>query len=160
MHRLVCSGSDRSGTTLPIMIRLEETVLTSKPRSDVFAYVADFSTTAEWDPGIRAATRTSGDGGVGTLYELEATFMGRSVPMSYEVLESVEDERFVVRGEASSVVGVDTIEFIERDGATEIVYVAEFTMKGFGRFIEPLLKPVFIKLGRKAVSGLDRALNG
>ena len=142
------------------MIRLEETVLTPKPRDEVFAYVADFSTTAEWDPGIRTAVRTSGDGGPGTTYDLEATFMGRTVPVTYEVLERVDGERFVIKGETSSFVGLDTITFHDRDGATEVVYAAEFTMKGVGRFVEPLLRPVFTKLGRKAVAGLDGVLNG
>lgn len=142
------------------MIRIEETVLTPKPRNEVFAYVADFSTTAEWDPGIRSAVRTSGDGGAGTMYDLEATFMGRTVAVPYEVLESVADERFVIKGENASFVGLDTITFHDRDGATEIVYVAEFTMKGFLRFVEPLLRPVFNSLGKKAVGGLDKVLNG
>ncbi|HSG80593.1 MAG TPA: SRPBCC family protein [Acidimicrobiia bacterium] len=142
------------------MIRIEETVLTPKPRNEVFAYVADFSTTAEWDPGIRTAVRTAGDGGVGTTYDLEATFMGRTVPVIYEVLESVENERFVIKGENDSFIGLDTITFHDRDGATEIVYVAEFTMKGVLRFAELLLRPVFNALGKKAVGGLDNVLNG
>ncbi|MDX1689548.1 MAG: SRPBCC family protein [Acidimicrobiia bacterium] len=142
------------------MIRLEETVITPKPRAEVFAYVADFSTTAEWDPGIVSAERTSGDGGVGTTYRLEATFMGRTVPVTYEVLEYVEDERFVVEGSNPSFTGLDTITFHDRDGATEVVYVAEFEMKGLLRLVEPLLRGTFRKLGRKAVDGLDRVLNG
>jgi len=142
------------------MIRIEETVITPKPLGDVFTYVADFSTTAEWDPGIHSAVRSSGDGGVGTRYDLVASFMGRTVPVTYEVLEVAEDERFVIKGENASFVGLDTITFHDRDGATEIVYVAEFTMKGFLRFVEPLLKPVFNSLGKKAVGGLDRVLNG
>jgi carbon monoxide dehydrogenase subunit G len=142
------------------MIRIEETILTARPRDEAFAYVADFTTTAEWDPGIESAVRTSGDGGVGTTFDLEATFMGRTVPVTYEVLEVVPGERFVIKGENDSFVGVDTITFHDRDGATEIVYAAEFTMKGIARFIEPLLRPTFRKLGRKAVGGLDRALNG
>ena len=34
----------------------------------MFAYLSDFTTTNEWDPGTVSTERVSGDGGVGTTY--------------------------------------------------------------------------------------------
>ncbi len=140
-------------------IRIEETVTTKRPLSEVFAYVADFTKVAEWDPGIRLSTRVSGDGGVGTRYEVEATFAGRVVPMTYEVVEREDPERIVLRGTAPTAEAIDDIRF-EADGeGTRITYRAEFTLKGVLRFFGLLLRPVFTRLGKKALAGLDATLN-
>ena len=141
-------------------IRIKEIVTTEMPPPEVFAYVADFTSVAEWDPGIRSSSRVSGDGGVGTRYEVEATFAGRMVPMTYEVVERVDPERIVLRGTAPTADATDDILF-EADGAgTRITYRAEFTLKGVLRFFTLLLRPVFTRLGKKAMAGLDATLNG
>jgi uncharacterized protein YndB with AHSA1/START domain len=141
------------------MITITETVTTAKPRSEVFAYLADFTSVSEWDPGITAADRTSGDGGVGSIYEVVATFSGREIPMNYEVLEVAPPERVVLRGSASSVEALDTIECFDHDGGTRVVYSADFRLKGMMRLAEPFLRGTFRRLGRAAIGGLDRVLN-
>ncbi len=141
------------------MIRLTETATTLRPLAEVFDYVADFTTTAEWDPGIRASTLRSGDGTVGSVYDVRATFLGREVPMTYEVVDYAQNERIVIRGEAPTVTAVDTIEFAEQGDRTVVTYSAEFTLKGAIRFLEVLLRPLFGRLGRKALAGLDAVLN-
>jgi len=40
------------------------TMTTPAPVSDVFAYLADFTTTTEWDPGTVSTTLVSGDGSI------------------------------------------------------------------------------------------------
>jgi hypothetical protein len=42
---------------------------------------------------------------------------------------------------------------------TEVTYAAEFTFKGLSRFVAPLLKPAFERLGNKAEAGMCKALN-
>lgn len=142
------------------MITITETVTTTKPRSEVFAYLADFSTVAEWDPGIVSSQRTSGDGGVGTTYAVTATFSGREVPMTYEVVDMTPPERIVVRGAAKNVDALDTIECLDHGEGTRVVYTAEFRLKGLLRFAEPFLGGTFRRLGATAMSGMERALNG
>lgn len=141
------------------MITIQETVTTSRPRPEAFAYVADFTKVAEWDPGIRSSARVAGDGGVGTRYEVGATFSGRVVPMTYEVLEHVAPGRIVLRGVAPTVEAVDTITFEETAaGGTRVVYRADFTLKGPIRYVGFLMRPLFGRLGRKAIRGLGEAL--
>lgn len=141
------------------MITITETVTTLRPRSEVFDYLSDFTSVAQWDPGIASANRTYGDGGVGSVYEIVATFAGREIPMSYEVIEMVRPELLVVRGTASSVVALDTIECVEHGEGTRVVYSAEFRLKGLMRLAEPFLGGTFRRLGRTAIEGLGRALN-
>lgn len=143
------------------MISIQETVTTPRPRAEVFAYVADFSKVAEWDPGIASARRVEGDGGVGTRYEVGASFTGRVVPMTYEVVEHVPPTRIVLRGRAATLDAVDDIRFADLEGGgTRVNYRADFTLKGPLRFFALPMRPLFARLGRKAIAGLGRALNG
>lgn len=142
------------------MISIEETVTTRRPRADVFAYVADFAKVAEWDPGIASARRVAGDGGAGSRYEVEATFAGRVVPMTYEVIEHSAPARIALRGAAATLDAVDDIRFDElADGGTRVTYRADFTLKGPLRFVAWPMRPLFSRLGRKAIGGLGQALN-
>lgn len=142
------------------MITIQETVNTPRPRPEAFAYVADFAKVAEWDPGIRSSVRVAGDGGVGTRYEVGATFAGRVVPMTYEVIEYAAPARIVLRGLAATVEAVDAISFEETaSGGTRVVYRADFTLKGGLRYFGLVMKPLFGRLGRKAIGGLRSALN-
>ena len=122
--------------------------------------MADFTKVAEWDPGIRSSVRVAGDGGVGTRYEVGATFAGRVVPMTYEVIEHAAPARIVLRGLAATVEAVDAISFEDLPGGgTRVVYRADFTLKGGLRYFGFLMKPLFGRLGRKAIGGLREALN-
>ena len=58
-------------------MKLERTVETAAAPSVVFAYLADFTTTTEWDPGTVETMLVSGDGGVGTRYRNVSSFLGR-----------------------------------------------------------------------------------
>jgi carbon monoxide dehydrogenase subunit G len=142
------------------MIRIHETVASPRPPEDVFAYVSDFTTVAEWDPGILTSERTSGEGGAGTTYAVVADFRGREVPMTYEVVELRPPERIVLHGSGSAVDAVDTIEFFADGAGTRVVYNAEFRMKGLFRFAEPFMRGMFDALGKKAIDGLRAALGG
>lgn len=142
------------------MITICESVVTARPRPEVFAYLADFTTVAEWDPGIVASRLDTGDGGVGSVYAVTAAFRGREVPMTYEVVGLAAPERIVVRGTGKAVDAIDTIECFDHDGGTRVVYTAEFRLKGVVRLAAPFLRGVFRRLGETAMGGLDRALNG
>jgi hypothetical protein len=141
------------------MITIEEAVSTLRARPDVFAYVADFSTAAQWDPGVRSSRRVSGDGGVGSKYLVEAAFGKRVVHLTYEVVEYESPVRIVLHGSAPTLDAIDDIRFEEVDGGTRVVYRACFSLKGVLRVAGPLFRPAFIRLGRRALSGLERELS-
>jgi Polyketide cyclase / dehydrase and lipid transport len=59
-----------------------------QPREDVFAYLSDFSTTREWDPGVVEAERVNGPAvGEGTEFRLVAEFLGRKNELTYRIVE-------------------------------------------------------------------------
>jgi carbon monoxide dehydrogenase subunit G len=141
------------------MITIEETVSTSKTRPEVFAYVADFTNAAEWDPGVRSSRLVSGDGGVGSRYLVEATFGKRVVAMTYQVVEYEPSVHIVLHGTAPTVDAIDDIRLEDVGGRTRVVYRARFSLKGMMRVAGPLLRPAFVRLGRRALAGLDIRLN-
>jgi carbon monoxide dehydrogenase subunit G len=140
------------------MIRKE--IQVPAPIDEAFAYVADFATTAEWDPGIAEARRVDqGELGVGTRFEVVADFNGRKLPLTYEMTAFDAPGRIVLTGEGSTFHGEDEILFASTpDGGTHITYVADINLKGIAKLAQPFMKGRFEEMGDKAVAGLRRVL--
>ena len=68
-------------------MKLQRSVDTAASPEVVFAYLSDFTTTNEWDPGTVRTERVAGDGGVGTTYHNTSKFMGKETELTYEVVE-------------------------------------------------------------------------
>ena len=139
-------------------MRVRRIVTAEKPLSEVFAYLADFTTTTEWDPGTVQTVLTSGDGGFGTEYLNTSTFAGRETRLTYVVEDLVPNRHISLRGENKTVIAHYTMTFRENGGQTEVTYTADFTFKGIARLIAPLLKPAFTRLGNEAETGMAAAL--
>lgn len=139
-------------------MRLRRTVTVDKPVDRVFAYLSDFTTTAEWDPGTVTTVRTAGRGDVGTAYLNTSTFAGRKTQLTYVVQELVPNQRIALRGANRTVVAKDTITVRAAGSGTEVVYTADFTFTGIVRFVAPLLRPAFTRLGNEAERGMAEAL--
>jgi uncharacterized protein YndB with AHSA1/START domain len=138
---------------------IERTVTVARPQAEVFAYLADFTTTMEWDPGTLETTRESGDGGVGTTYRNVSRFMGRQTELAYVVTEHQSPELLRLRGENRTVVVRDTMTLTRTGGATTISYRAEFEFKGWARLVSPFAAPALRRLGDRAAQGLRSALD-
>jgi uncharacterized protein YndB with AHSA1/START domain len=145
-------------------MRLQRTVIVEKPLEKVFAYLADFTTTTEWDPGTVKTIRASGDGGFGTEYLNTSTFASRETRLTYVVEDVVPNRHIALRGENRTVIAHDSMVFREKNDdvgvtSTEVTYTADFTFKGIARLIAPFLKPAFTRLGNEAESGMAAALS-
>ncbi|OIJ26759.1 polyketide cyclase [Nocardioides luteus] len=142
------------------MMKIDRTVATSAPTSEVFDFLADFTTTEQWDPGTVRTERISGDGGVGTAYANTSRFLGRTTDLTYVVEVYEPGTRVVLRGENKSVVAHDTMTFVPTaTGGTSVRYVAEFDLKGLARMVAPLLTPAFTRLGDDASAQMRTTLD-
>ena len=139
-------------------MKIERTVTTSASPDRVFAYLSDFTTTTEWDPGTVVTTRLSGDGGVGTTYSNTSKFLGRETKLTYEVVEYAEPARIVLHGHNETVDATDSIAVTADGEGSRVVYTADFSFKGLARLVAPLLAPALKKLGDDAEKGLGDAL--
>lgn len=142
---------------------ITRTVETSTPVDKVYAYLADFTTTTEWDPGTVETTRISGDGGVGTKYKNVSSFMGSKTELEYTVQSRVDNERIVLLGRNKTVKATDTMTFTDTGSGTRVVYNAAFEFQGlFGKIapaLTPVLKIAFKKLGDEAQAGMQSAVD-
>ena len=142
------------------MARYVASLNTDRPLEEVFDYLADFSTTAEWDPGVVEASRV-GDGpvGMGSRFDLVTEFMGRRTALSYEIVAFDRPNLVTLRGENATVVSLDTMRFSDTpEGGTRVSYEADLTLKGPLRALDPLLGLAFNRVGDRAAAGLRAKL--
>lgn len=139
-------------------MKLQKTIVVGKPLEEVFAYLSDFTTTTDWDPGTEITMLQRGDGGVGTTYLNTSVFLGRKTQLTYTVRELIPDQRIQLRGKNKTVIAIDTMSFRRVEAGTEVTYSAEFTFNGPARFVAPLLRPAFERLGNEAEAGMYKAL--
>lgn len=142
------------------MTKLHETLDTRLDRETAFAYIADWSQQAEWDPNTTSASRI-GEGGpeVGARYALVVKMGRRSVPMEYRITELVAPERLVLVGEGSGIWTEDIITFTEIETGTRVDYEAEIKLSGLLGLVQPLLGRAFDGIGKGAASGMKRELD-
>lgn len=129
------------------------------PAAEMFAYLSDFSTTAEWDPGVVEAKRLGNDPiGEGSEFRLVATFLHRKTPLTYHIVEYDPPNSVTFRGENQTVVSLDRITFEPHDGGTRITYDADLALKGRYKIADPLFALAFKRIGDHAVVGLRKTL--
>lgn len=130
------------------------------PPSAVYAYLKDFTSSEDWDPGTVETTLVEGDGGVGSRYHNRSVFRGRETELTYVTVDLLEDRLVVMRGENQTVIAQDTMSISPGPGGTGtvLVYEADFTFKGFARLATPFLRGPLTKLGDDAEAALDREL--
>jgi len=126
---------------------------------EAFAYLSDFSTSAEWDPGVVEAARVgAGSIGNGTEFRLVAEFLGRKTPLTYRVVEYEPPRAVTFVGENATVVSHDRITFETIATGTRVSYDADLGLKGLLRLADPLLALAFNHVGERALAGLREVL--
>lgn len=136
------------------------TVTTPRDPEEAFEYVANFSTVAEWDPGVKEAYPVnSGGARRGARFKVIARFLGRDVPLTYRTIELERPRRVVLRAANSTVESNDAISFRALPGGgTEITYDADLRLKGVMRLAELPMRVLFRRIGDRARAGLEEAL--
>ena len=132
---------------------------------DAFDFVADFKRIAEWDPSVRACRATSvPESIVGSTYDVDISFAGRVMTMRYKVVELQRPSRLILHGVTSTSRAIDDVTFIATDEGTRIEWRLQITgrgpMKFFDSVVSPVLKRPLQRLGRQAMDGLARAIQG
>jgi carbon monoxide dehydrogenase subunit G len=128
------------------------------PIEAAFDYLADFARSAEWDPGVVEAERlTPGAPRRGSRFRVVASFLGRRIPMEYEIAELERPSRLVLVGGDAALRSVDEISFAPRAGGTRVTYEARLELGGWRRLADPLLHLAFQRVGRAAARGLHEA---
>jgi len=142
------------------MARYTAAVDTAWDREKAFAYLADFATISDWDPGVARSRRlTEGGPEVGSRYEVISSFLGREIPLEYEILEIDPPRRVLLRAETSTMTSLDEMTFdLRPGGGTIVTYDADLAMKGPAKIAELPMRLAFRRLGDNARDGLRNRL--
>ena len=141
------------------MAKYSATIATPRPIDEVFAYLADFANTLEWDPGVVEAQRLDDEPvSKGSEFRIVSAFLGRRTSLLYKIVEFAPPAAVTFRGVNSTVVSLDRLTFENFGGGTQVTYDAELTLKGPFRLADPLLGLAFKRLGDRALQGLRSAL--
>lgn len=142
------------------MARYRTTIDASLSPEEAFAYLADFSHSAQWDPGVLEARRLDeGPLGRGSRFALVASFAGRRVPLEYAISGFDAPRTVVFHAENALFRSVDTITFLPFAEGTRVTYDARLEPKGAFRLLGWALALTFKGVGDRAREGLRRALN-
>ncbi len=142
------------------MPRLHETIETSLPIDETFAFVADFANCSLWDPNTVTSERIDdGPVRVGARYRLGVRQRGGVVPMEYEVSTWEPGRRVVLAGAGSNVRATDEIRFEPIPTGTRVDYTADIGLTGWMRLAEPFAGGAFEKIAKDAVAGMQAALD-
>jgi carbon monoxide dehydrogenase subunit G len=140
-------------------MHVERTFHLDRPVEEVFAYLSDFTTTNEWDPGTVETERTSGDGGLGTTYRNTSQFLGRRVALTYTTITFQPPHRVQFRGRNGGAVTTDSMTFTPEDGGTQVHYRADFRFGPLLSRLAPLLlRRPLDRLADETVAEIHRVL--
>lgn len=150
--------SDRRYAAL--VARFSTRIDSTLPAEQAFAYMASFEHAVEWDPSVTEARRLDdGPLRLGSAFQLVSRIGGRSIPLRYAITELAAPRRVALEVENRTFRGRDVVEVEPRDGGSTVVYDARIELRGAGRLLDPVLRVVFTRLGRRAEAGLRRVLN-
>ena len=139
------------------MARYRMRIHTDRPAADSFAFMADLTTFAEWDPGVSSSVQVVGtEPGVGAEYEVEAS--GSTLRYIVEVYDA--PNRIRARARNRWITSVDVISVADDLAGSIVTYEADLTLNGILKLGDPLLKLAFDRIGDKAAAGLLDRLDG
>ena len=141
------------------MARISEPLHVPVPVETAFDHVADFTTTAGWDPGITEARRLDdGPIGLGSRFEVRLRLGLATVPLVYEISAYERPPRVVLTTRGLAYRGEDDVRFESTAEGTKVTWNALFALRGPGLLLDPVLGVGFRRTAAKAVAGLERSL--
>jgi dehydrogenase/reductase SDR family protein 12 len=141
------------------MTAVERTFTSPRPAHELFAYLADFSNSREWDPVVREARQTTqGPIGEGTGFEVRCGLPLGSVTLDYRIVEYVPGERLCLHGHSRWFEVDDSIVFEETEDGTQITYRAEFSGSAPVNAVLASMQGGLEKMADRSIRGLQSAL--
>ena len=142
------------------MIQLRESIAVKRPIHEAFAYIADFRNTREWDATAYAGEKlTPGPVRVGTEFDIDCKLPIGSVRIRYTITRLEPNTLIELTGKCGLFEVVDLIALDEEAGTTRIEYQADFSFSSALKPMARAAKTGMERMGRKAVAGLEQALN-
>lgn len=141
------------------MVSVERTFVVTRPPTEVFDYLSDFTNTEHWDPGTVSTTRLdSGPIRAGATFHNVSKFRGRTTELDYELTDYQPVNGLVFTGKNKTVTSRDKLRFTAAGDDTSITYRAEFDFHGLAKLAAPLLKPGLEKLADETIAQMKSTI--
>lgn len=128
-------------------------------REQTFAYLADFQSVQEWDPGVITSELREGQAGTqGAVYAVTLSAPGKARTIPYTATEIVGTSRIELRAETRSMIIRDTIMITENGDGVKVRYHARIKLKGLRKVAAPLVGIGLRRAGKNAAEGLTAQL--
>ena len=135
-------------------------IVIARPRSAVAAYAADPNHAPDWYVNIKSVEwKTSPPLAVGSRIAFVAQFLGKQMAYTYEVVEFVQNERFVMRT-AEGPFPMETIYTWTStpDGSTQMMLRNRGTPSGCSRMMARFMAAARRRANQKDLAALKRVL--
>lgn len=143
------------------MARYVVHVRSPKTATEAFAYMADLTNFAEWDPGVEHAEQVQGDGpGADAAFDVAVKGIVGSITLRYHVTDYDPPTTLVARAQSRMLTSLDTITVRDEVDGSVVTYDAELKLNGLLNVADPLLGLSFNRIGDRAAAGLVRVLEG
>lgn len=143
------------------MARYVTRVRTSRPAEEVIDHLADLRHFADWDPGVTEVTQLVGDGaGPDAEYDVTVRGVVGHLTLRYRTVEFVPGEYVLVVARSAVFTSEDRISVVGDEHGSVVTYDADLRLNGPLRLADPLLIPVFHRIGEAAAAGLRDELAG
>lgn len=145
-----------------VMARYIVHVRSPKSPAEAFAFMADLTNFAQWDPGVIEAAQISGEGpGPDSAFDVTVKAFPKPLTLTYHTIEYAEPNMLVAEAKSNLLRSLDRITVEPAEGSGSIVgYDAELTFNGPLGLVDPLLGFAFNRIGDQAAAGLIRVLDG
>jgi carbon monoxide dehydrogenase subunit G len=137
-------------------------VRTPMPPAEAFAYMADLTHFAEWDPGVERVEQVEGDGpGPGAAFDVAVKLPGWTMTLRYDTVAFDDTSNTMTAFAQNAVMTSEDTITVEADGNGSIVtYDAKLKLKGLLGLSDPVLGLSFKQIGDRAAAGLIETLAG
>jgi uncharacterized membrane protein len=133
------------------MTSAENSIVISRPRSEVFAFVAEHDNDPKWRPGVLDITRASGEGQGAVYTQGVQGPMGKRIDADFEVTAYQPDTLIAFRTLAGPVRPEGSYRFEDADGGTRVTFSLNASLRG----MQKLMAPMVGKSMRNQVAALD-----
>lgn len=143
---------------MPVDVTVETVI--NRPIADVAGYAGDPSNAPEWYANIRSVDwRTPPPVGVGSRMDFVASFLGRRLAYTYEVVDHEAGERLVMRTTEGPFPMETSYEWSQLDGGRTLMRLRNCGRpSGFGRIAGPVMAAAVRRNTTKDLARLKRLL--